>query len=164
MGFETFFMEEALKEATTNANEVPIGAVIVDYTTNQIIARGSNLCIKEHDPTMHAEIVAIRRACAFLQNYRLPNCDLYVTLEPCPMCAQAISFARIRHIYFGATDIKGGGIVNGPQIFNFALHKPVIYDNILATEGRTLLVNFFKERRKCLKKSQKLNLITNQKL
>ncbi|MDH3242108.1 MAG: nucleoside deaminase, partial [Alphaproteobacteria bacterium] len=97
--------------------EVPVGAVVVDGRSGEILARRHNLVIAQSDPTAHAELLAIRMAAKKLGAARLADCDLYVTLEPCPMCAQAIAFARIRRLYFGAPDPKGGGVEHGPRIF-----------------------------------------------
>jgi tRNA(Arg) A34 adenosine deaminase TadA len=120
----------------------------VDSAGN-IIAAAHNLVVTQHDPTAHAELLAIRSACAALGSERLTDCDLYVTLEPCPMCAQAISFARIRRVYFGAYDEKGGGVENGARIFSqhSCHHKPEIYGGIQESECAQLLKDFFKDRR-----------------
>lgn len=145
------FMRMALDEAKLAGEnqEVPIGAIIVDTTTNQVIARAYNQTICHKDPTAHAEILAIREACKHFDAQRIPQCDLYVTLEPCPMCASALSFARIRHVYFGATDEKSGGFISGPNLVaQPALHhKPQFTGGILADESATLLRDFFKARR-----------------
>mgnify|MGYP002076678135 CR=1 FL=1 len=129
-------------------NEVPVGAVVVK--DGQVIASAHNLTITSCDPTAHAEIVAIRKAAEALSNSRLDNCDLYVTLEPCPMCAQAISLARIRRLYIGALDIKGGGVIHGPKIYHHktAFHKPEIYDGIMSEECGKILSDFFRKIRK----------------
>ena len=144
------YMDVALSEARAaeTRGEVPIGAVIVN-ADGQIIGRGGNRTRELNDPTAHAEIVAIRAACAALGSERLPGCDLYVTLEPCPMCAAAISFARLRRLYFGAPDSKGGGVENGPRIFNQPTchHAPEIYGGLAASEARLLLKAFFSQRR-----------------
>lgn len=144
-------MEMALEEARAAAaeGEVPVGAVIVDGRSGVIVARDHNRTEARHDPTAHAELLAIRTAAASLGQTRLAACDLHVTLEPCPMCAQAISFARIRHLYFGASDPKGGGVENGPRIFGWPTchHRPEIYGGIGETEAATMLRKFFKERR-----------------
>lgn len=138
-------MEEAQK--AYDRAEVPIGAVLVK--DGQIIARAGNETEAQKDPTAHAEILVIREAARLLQSPRLVGCDLYVTLEPCPMCATAISFARIRKLYFGAPDPKGGGIEQGPQIYSHATchHKPEILSGIQADESASLLKKFFYERR-----------------
>lgn len=139
---------EAAKEAATRG-EVPVGAVIVHGPSNEVISVTSNRVLELKDPTAHAELLAIREACASLSNERLIDCDLYVTLEPCPMCAQAISFARIRRLYYGAADEKGGGVDNGAIVFNAKSchHKPDVYGDIMASDAAKLLKDFFRERR-----------------
>ncbi len=140
-------MDDALKQADTarNAGEIPVGAVIVHH--NKIIARGHNLTVTNNDPTAHAEIVVIRKAAQILKNYRLTDCDLYVTLEPCTMCAGAIANARIKRLYFGATDTKGGAVTSGVQFFNRPTchHKIEIYDMIQAYECGKIIKDFFKD-------------------
>jgi len=139
----------ALAAATGDAGEVPIGCVIVDET-GAIIAEGANAPIAKHDPTAHAEIVALRRAAEALQNYRLkPNLTLYVTLEPCPMCAGAISNARIARLVYGAPDPKGGGVAHGGRIFDQPTchSKPAVTGGVCAEEGAKLLRDFLKARR-----------------
>lgn len=142
------FMFYALKQAEQAKllNEVPVGAVIV--YKNKIIAHGHNLTRTNNDPTAHAEIVAIRQASNILKNYRLTDCDLYVTLEPCIMCVGAITNARIKRLYFGATDPKGGAVTSGVQFFNQSTchHKIEIYDGFYAKQSETLLSNFFKDK------------------
>ncbi|MDD9900782.1 MAG: nucleoside deaminase [Alphaproteobacteria bacterium] len=142
-------MPEALKEARAAANrgEVPVGTVIV--ADGAIIARAGNETEADNDPTAHAEMLAIRRACAAQKGARLENCDLYVTLEPCPMCAAAIAAARIRRVYFGAYDPKSGGIEQGPRIFSHATchHKPEIYGGIMERDCGALMTEFFKDLR-----------------
>ncbi|GJE60483.1 nucleoside deaminase [Methylobacterium trifolii] len=127
--------------------EVPVGAAIV--RGGAVIAVAHNRPRALHDPTAHAEILAIRAACGILQDERLPGCDLYVTLEPCPMCAGAISFARIRRLYFGASDPKGGGVEHGPRIFNQPTchHAPEVYGGFREGEAAGLLRAFFESRR-----------------
>ncbi|WP_316859407.1 nucleoside deaminase [uncultured Cohaesibacter sp.] len=143
------FMERALEQArlAEARGEVPIGAVLVHEGV--VIAADGNRTIELSDPTAHAEILVIRQACAKLSSQRLPQCDLYVTLEPCPMCAAAISFARIRRLYYAASDIKGGAVENGPCLFEQAIchHKPDIYSGFHESEAATLLKEFFKEKR-----------------
>jgi tRNA(Arg) A34 adenosine deaminase TadA len=138
-------LEEA--RAAAAAGEVPVGAVIVRGTA--ILARAGNRPIAAHDPTAHAEVLAIRAACAALVSDRLVDCDLYVTLEPCAMCAAAISFARIRRLYWGADDPKGGAVENGARFFNQATchHAPEAYGGFRATECAALLKDFFAARR-----------------
>lgn len=144
------YMILALEQArlAVNAGEVPIGAIIVDSSGN-VIASAHNLTETHHDATAHAELLAIRAASQALGSPRLVDCDMYVTLEPCPMCAQAISFARIRRLYFGAWDEKGGGVENGARVFNQSSchHKPEIYGGIAERECAQLLTDFFKVRR-----------------
>ena len=129
--------------------EVPVGAVIVHGPSGRIMARRFNLVMAHNDPTAHAEMLAIRAAAKKLGTARLTHCDLYVTLEPCPMCAQAISLARIRRLYFGATDPKGGGVEHGPQIFTQPTchHRPEVIGGLRASECGELLKDFFRERR-----------------
>lgn len=145
------FMDEAFIEAefARDRGEVPVGAVIVDPKTKKIIARSGNEVMEMRDPTGHAEIQAIREACSVLRSERLPGLDLYVTLEPCAMCATAISFARINRLYFGAEDEKMGGVFNGPKIFSNPTchHAPEVYDGIGATRARKLMQDFFKAKR-----------------
>lgn len=135
-------------EAADARGEVPVGAVIVGADGN-VLARAGNRTRELNDPTAHAEMLAIRQACAALQSERLTDADLYVTLEPCPMCATAISFARIRRLYFGAADGKGGGVENGPRIFSQASchHAPEVYGGIEETRSAALLRGFFSARR-----------------
>jgi tRNA(Arg) A34 adenosine deaminase TadA len=128
--------------------EVPIGAVIVG-PGGELLAEAGNRTEELGDPTAHAEMLAIRFAAAKLGVQRLVDCDLYVTLEPCPMCAQAISFARIRRLYWGAADPKGGGVEHGPRIFDQPTchHKPELYGGLSEREAGDLLRDFFKARR-----------------
>ena len=143
-------MERALQQAHAAAErgEVPIGAVIVG-PDGTILAEAGNRTEGDRDPTAHAELLAIRAAAAMLGAPRLVECDLYVTLEPCPMCAQAISFARIRRLYYGASDPKGGGVEHGPRIFGQPTchHAPEVYGGIAESEAARLLRDFFKARR-----------------
>ncbi|SEP45107.1 tRNA(Arg) A34 adenosine deaminase TadA [Rhodospirillales bacterium URHD0017] len=143
-------MDRALREARLAAErgEVPIGAVIVG-PDGAILAAAGNRTEEMRDPTAHAEMLVIRAAAAQLGAPRLVDCDLHVTLEPCPMCAQAISFARIRRLYWGAADPKGGGIEHGPRIFDQPTchHKPELYPGIAEAEAGELLRAFFRERR-----------------
>ena len=147
----TSYMQEALREARAAADrdETPVGAVIVDPETGGVVAAAGNRTRELTDPTAHAEVLAIRAACALLGSERLPGLDLYVTLEPCPMCATAISFARIRRLYFGAYDPKGGGIEHGPAIFNQPTchHAPETVGGVGEVEAARMLRNFFGERR-----------------
>ncbi|HEY8336032.1 MAG TPA: nucleoside deaminase [Tardiphaga sp.] len=143
------FMDLALKAAenAAKAGEVPIGAVIV--RDNAVIASAGNRTLTDRDPTAHAEILVIREAARQLGTERLTDCDLYVTLEPCTMCAAAISFARIRRLYFGAPDPKGGGVESGVRFFASPTchHAPEVYSAVGESESATLLRDFFKARR-----------------
>ncbi len=143
-------MDVALAEARAAAarGEVPVGAVIAG-PDGTVLAIAGNRTRELNDPTAHAEIVAIRQACAALGRERLTGCDLYVTLEPCPMCACAISLARVRRLYFGASDPKGGGVEHGARVFNQPTchHAPEVYGGISETEAAALLRRFFAERR-----------------
>lgn len=142
-------MEAALDLArlAADAGEVPVGAVVVK--DGQIIGRGGNRPIAGHDPTAHAEIVALREAAAALGTDRLTGCDLWVTLEPCAMCAGAIAHSRIARLYYGASDPKGGAVEHGPRLFEQQTvhHKPEIYGGISETECADLLLTFFRDRR-----------------
>jgi tRNA(Arg) A34 adenosine deaminase TadA len=143
-------MAQALAEAeaAARAGEVPVGAVLVD-ADGAVIAAAGNRTRTDNDPTAHAEMVVIRAAAAARGAERLNDCDLYVTLEPCPMCAQAISFARLRRLYYGAADPKGGGVENGPRIFaqSTCHHAPEIYGGLDESRSAALLKEFFKSRR-----------------
>ena len=138
----------ALARAAAERGEVPIGAVIMG-PSGELLAEAGNRTEELRDPTAHAEMLAIRAAAAKLGAPRLVECDLHVTLEPCAMCAQAISFARIRRLYCGASDPKGGGVEHGPRIFDQPTchHKPELYPGIADAEAGELLRAFFKERR-----------------
>ncbi len=142
-------MTRALDEARAAAarGEVPVGAVVVRDGT--MLAAAGNRTEELNDPTAHGEMLALRAAAQILGNARLGGCDLYVTLEPCPMCAQAISLFRIRRLYFGAPDPKGGGVEHGPRIFAQPTchHSPEVYGGIAETEAAALLKAFFRERR-----------------
>jgi tRNA(adenine34) deaminase len=143
------FMALALAQAqaAAQAGEVPVGCVIV--CAGDLVAQTANRTIADHDPTAHAEMLAIRHAARTLGNERLLDCDLYVTLEPCAMCAAAISFARIRRLYFGAADRKGGAVENGVRYFSSpsCLHRPEIYGGIGENEAAELMRRFFRARR-----------------
>jgi tRNA(Arg) A34 adenosine deaminase TadA len=143
-------MDLALKEARLAAErgEVPVGAVLV-APDGTLLATAGNRTRELADPTAHAEILVIREACANLGNERLSGCDLYVTLEPCPMCASAISQARIARVYYGAADPKSGGVAQGPRVFDHAQshHTPEVYDGIAAEEAEALLKAFFAGKR-----------------
>jgi tRNA(adenine34) deaminase len=144
------FMDLALDEARAAGarGEVPIGAVVVS-PDGAVVARAGNRTRELSDPTAHAEVLALRAACAAAGSERLPGHDLYVTLEPCPMCAAAISFARVARLYYGAADPKSGGVAQGARVFSHPQchHVPEIYDGIGAGEAETLLKDFFAERR-----------------
>ncbi len=143
-------MDLALAEGRAAAarGEVPVGAVVVG-PSGVVLAKAGNQTRERNDPTAHAEMLAIRAACAALGDERLTGCDLYVTLEPCPMCAAAISFARIRRLYYGASDPKSGGVEHGPRVFNQTSchHAPEVYGGFGETEAAALLRTFFAERR-----------------
>lgn len=143
------FMDFALHEARAAeaAGEVPIGCVIIQ--DGGIVASAGNRTIRDRDPTAHAEMLAIREAARKLRSERLVDCDLYVTLEPCAMCAAAISFGRIRRLYYGATDPKGGAVESGVRFFAAATchHRPDVYGGIAEQQSAALLQNFFKARR-----------------
>ena len=144
------FMEIALEEARAAAGrgEVPVGAVIV-APGGAVVARAGNRTRELQDPTAHAEVLALRAACAALGSERLVGHDLYVTLEPCAMCAAALSAARIGRLYYGAADPKSGGVAVGARVFSHPQchHVPEVYDGIAAAEAETLLRNFFADRR-----------------
>lgn len=137
----------ALASAASAAGEVPVGAVVVK--DGRIIGEGANAPRATHDPTAHAEIQAIRAAAAALGDERLTGCDLWVTLEPCAMCAGAIAHARIARLYYGADDAKGGAVMHGPCLFAQATlhHRPEVYGGIMAAESADLLRTFFAGRR-----------------
>jgi cytidine deaminase len=143
------FMEQALNEAKSAAlrGEVPVGAVVV--FGGQVVARAGNRTRELCDPTAHAEVLAIRAACAALGSERLTGHDLYVTLEPCPICAAAISAARIGRLYYGASDPKSGGVAQGARVFSHPQchHVPEVYDGIAAAECEAVLKGFFAARR-----------------
>jgi tRNA(adenine34) deaminase len=143
------FMDEALLLArnAADAGEVPVGAIIVK--DGIIIGRGANSPIAANDPTAHAEITAIRMAAAALGNSRLSGCDMWVTLEPCAMCAGAISHARIARLYYAASDSKGGAVEHGPGLFHQPTlhHKPEVYSGIAAQEAGDMLREYFRDKR-----------------
>jgi len=143
-------MDLALAEAeeARDLGEVPIGAVVVS-ADGEVLARAGNRTLALRDPTAHAELLAIRAACAKLGSERLTGCDLYVTLEPCAMCAAAISFARIRRLYFGAADPKGGAVEHGPRFFSQVTchHAPEVIGGLSESKSASLLREFFAKRR-----------------
>jgi tRNA(Arg) A34 adenosine deaminase TadA len=143
-------MELALEEAerARDLGEVPIGAVVMN-AAGEVLASAGNRTLALRDPTAHAELIAIRAACAKLGSERLTGCDLYVTLEPCAMCAAAISFARIRRLYFGAADPKGGAVEHGPRFFSQPTchHAPEVVGGLSEQKAAALLKDFFASRR-----------------
>lgn len=143
-------MQQALRLARKAADEgeIPVGALLVDRHQN-ILAQAMNRCESDHDPTAHAEILVIREACRKRGATRLPDCHLYVTLEPCPMCAQAIAYARLERVYFAAYDPKGGGIEQGAAIFSQpnCNHRPEIIGGMEETAASDLLKGFFQKKR-----------------
>jgi len=144
------FMDMALQEARAagERGEVPVGCVIV--RGGEVVSRAGNRTLADRDPTAHAEIIAIRQAAAALGSERLDGCDLYVTLEPCVMCAGAVAFARIRRLYYGAPDPKGGAVDHGVEFFASPTchHRPDVYGGLAEAEASALLKDFFKARRK----------------
>jgi tRNA(adenine34) deaminase len=145
------FMALALAEAERAGarGEVPVGAVMIEAGTGAVLASAGNRVEELRDPTAHAEMLALRAAAERQGAPRLTDCDLYVTLEPCPMCAAAISFARVRRLYFGAADPKGGGVEHGPRIFAQPTchHRPEVYGGIDEARAAALLKRFFEARR-----------------
>jgi tRNA(adenine34) deaminase len=145
----TSFMDMALQEARAagDRGEVPVGAVIV--RDGKVLAGAGNRTLADRDPTAHAEMIVIRAAASKVGSERLDDCDLYVTLEPCAMCAGAVAFARIRRLYYGAIDPKGGAVDNGVKFFASSTchHRPEIYGGLAEAEASSLLKKFFKERR-----------------
>jgi tRNA(Arg) A34 adenosine deaminase TadA len=143
------FMDEALEiaAAAMRAGEVPVGAVVV--RNGEIVARADNRTLRDRDPAGHAEMIALREAAKKLNTERLTDCDLYVTLEPCTMCAAAISFARIRRLYYGASDPKGGAVESGVRFFASPAchHRPEVYGGIQGSRAAELLRAFFAARR-----------------
>ncbi len=149
MGHSGSYMDLALAEAraAAAAGEVPVGCVVV--RDGEVVARSRNRTLADHDPTAHAEMLALRAAAAAIGSERLVDCDVYVTLEPCTMCAGALSFARIRRLYYGAADPKGGAVENGVRFFSAATchHRPDVYGGIGEQAAAALLREFFAERR-----------------
>ena len=145
------YMQKALNLAKISAtqDEIPVGCLIVDSATGEIITSTHNLSQHSEDATAHAEILAIRQACQILKQNRLWDMDMYVTLEPCPMCASAISFARIKNLYFGAYDEKGGAVINGVKFYEQKTchHKPNVVGGILEEKCSQILKDFFKNKR-----------------
>ena len=145
------YMQIAINEANfaQNRGEIPVGCVIVDTKNNSIVSKSGNMVVENNNPTHHAEILCLNEASNKLNTLYLESCDLYVTLEPCPMCAQAISFFRIRRLYYGAYDPKRGGVDHGAKIFDAksCFHKPEIYGGIKEKTCSTLLKDFFNSLR-----------------
>ena len=144
-------MDQALESATLalHRQEVPVGALVVQASTGRVLAKAGNQTLQRNDATAHAEILALRAAGAAIGSPRLEGCDLYVTLEPCAMCAAAISFARIRRLYYGAADPKGGAVEHGPRFFGQPTchHAPEIYGGIDQDRAAALLRRFFQSTR-----------------
>ena len=134
-------------KAAAGAGEVPVGCVIV--RSGEVLAKAGNRTLRDRDPTAHAEVLALRVASKKIASERLIDCDLYVTLEPCTMCASAISFARIRRLYFGASDAKGGAVESGVRFFNAPTchHKPEVYSGIGEADAAAILKDFFAAKR-----------------
>ena len=145
------YMAQALAQAERAAalGEVPVGAVVVDGASARVLAACGNRVLERRDPTAHAEMLAIRQAAQALASERLGGCDLYVTLEPCAMCAQAMALARVRRLYFGAADPKGGGVEHGARVFDQPTchHRPEVYGGIDEARAAALLKDFFAARR-----------------
>ncbi len=142
-------MALGLAQAAADAGEVPVGAVVVDPATGEVLGEGANAPVTTHDPTAHAEIRAMRAAAERLGNYRLTDLTLYVTLEPCAMCAGAISHARIGRVVWAADDTKGGAVVHGPRFFEQATchWRPEVQGGLMADEAAGMLKGFFRARR-----------------
>ncbi|MDD9334593.1 MULTISPECIES: nucleoside deaminase [unclassified Candidatus Tisiphia] len=144
-------MEEALKQAqfAFNENEIPVGAIIVNRISNKVISKAHNIVEQTKNPLLHAEIVAINQSCQILSSKNLSDCDMYVTLEPCTMCAAAISFARIGRLFYAANDPKQGGVENGGRFFNSksCFYHPEIYSGFSAEISENLMKEFFKKVR-----------------
>ncbi|ACZ49097.1 putative cytosine/adenosine deaminase [Anaplasma centrale str. Israel] len=144
---ESPYMRLAMLEAVSSPAEVPVGAIVVDER-GVVISSRHNLTLRNSDPTAHAEMLAIREACLHFSTHVLNNCDMYVTLEPCAMCAYAISLSRIRRLYFGAYNVKCGGVEHGARVFRFCNHIPEVYGGFLERENAEILKNFFQKLRK----------------
>ena len=145
--FFTLAIEEA--RLASDRGDIPVGAVIVESITGNVLAKSGNLIEKKKDPTAHAELIVIQKATRKFGSARLLNCDIFVTLEPCPMCAAAISLARLRRVYFGAFDQKNGGVDHGPKLYTYpnCNHVPEVYGGIEETLCSRLLKEFFLKRR-----------------
>jgi len=148
--FDSYMIEAFHQAELAGARgEVPIGAVLVDPERQKILSADGNRTVELGDPTAHAEMLVVRKAAKVRGNERLGGCDLYVTVEPCPMCATAISFARLRRLYFGAEDEKMGGVLNGPRIFasTSCHHKPEVFDGMGAGRAKKIMQEFFQKKR-----------------
>ena len=147
----------AQAQAAAARGEMPVGAVVIDAVTGEIVAKAANASVAAHDPTAHAEILALRAAGAALGNYRLTGLTLVVTLEPCAMCAGAISHARIGRLVFGALDPKGGAVIHGPRFFDQSTchWRPEVFSGVLADESGGLLRTFFRIRRQGIRASSR---------
>lgn len=144
-------MQIAMEEAQIaySENEIPIGCVIVENSTGTIIARSHNLSERLKNPNFHAEILAINAACCAMNSKNLSTCDIYITLEPCVMCASAIANARIKRVYYGADDLKHGGVENGARFYTLpcCFHRPEIYPGLLALQSELIMKKFFRTLR-----------------
>jgi tRNA(adenine34) deaminase len=151
-GFNSVFMQKALMLAVEayNNDEIPVGAVIVNRKEQTIIAEAHNIMQKHNNSLLHAEIVAINRACQGLNSKYLENCDIYVSLEPCVMCAAAISYAKISRLFYAAADRKQGAVEHGVRFFTkkSCFHRPEVYDNLDAEKSQQLIKSFFRQIRK----------------
>lgn len=145
--FNDHYMKIALQEAKKayDQGEVPVGAVLVHKNTGKVITKGHNLVQQNTDATMHAELIVIQNACKKLSSKYLQDCDIYVTLEPCAMCASAISHVKINSLYYGASDVKFGAIENGVRYYNCnnTIHRPDVYSGLLCNEAKMILQKFF---------------------
>ena len=150
--FNNDYMQEAIKQAEIAllSNEIPVGAVIVEHKSGKIVSKAHNLMQQKNNPTFHAEIVAINSACDILGSKNLSNCDIYVSLEPCAMCAAAISYARLRRLFYSASDPKQGAVENGVRFFTSTscFHCPEIYLGLMSEISLQLMKSFFSKIRK----------------
>ncbi len=151
MNFNDKCMREALEQSlyAASSHEVPVGAVVVHRAKNEVVSRAYNRTEADRNPTHHAEILAINKACKVLNTKNLSECDIYVTLEPCTMCAGAISSARIGRVFYGADDPKMGAVENGVRFFTSPSchHRPEVYSGIMGEESKTLMLEFFRKLR-----------------
>tara|TARA_Y100000034_G_C6855619_1_gene388801 strand:+ start:918 stop:1376 length:459 start_codon:yes stop_codon:yes gene_type:complete len=152
MNDDNSYMRLAMEEAkiAQGKDEVPIGAVLIDNESGEVLSKAHNLTRTRHDPSAHAESLAIREACTLRESQRIPNTTLYVTIEPCPMCAALISYARIDRVVFGATDPKSGGITAAPKLYekDQIHHKPNVISGVMEEDCRALIQRFFQSKRK----------------